>query len=333
MATLATDRALLLLGVPGTAKSWVSEHLAAAISGDSTLLVQGTAGHRRGGHPLRLELRPAAGRGSERRGPGAVPGDDRDAARRHRPHRGADPDSGRRAGRPDHRAVGEDAAGPGARQRGAGAQGIQRDRHRQRPRQGGQRSVVRTASPVQHRGAAAAAERGGRGRDRHRPSRTSWHRAGTARGARRLEEIRRVVTVFRELRSGSPPTAGRSSSRRRARFRRPRRSRWSPAASLCPRTSATACSGPPTSPPARGRGHQGPGGRPGGVERVPRGGCARTRGWADFYRPAASRDRDESSRSPGAADPPLQVFGIRHHGPGSASSLRRRSTNSSPTRS
>ncbi len=43
-ATLATDRALLLLGVPGTAKTWVSEHLTAAISGDSTLLVQGTAG-------------------------------------------------------------------------------------------------------------------------------------------------------------------------------------------------------------------------------------------------------------------------------------------------
>ena len=36
--------ALLLLGVPGTAKSWLSEHLAAAISGDSTLMVQGTAG-------------------------------------------------------------------------------------------------------------------------------------------------------------------------------------------------------------------------------------------------------------------------------------------------
>lgn len=44
IATLATDRALLLLGVPGTAKTWVSEHLAAAISGDSALLVQGTAG-------------------------------------------------------------------------------------------------------------------------------------------------------------------------------------------------------------------------------------------------------------------------------------------------
>ena len=44
VSTLVTDRALLLLGVPGTAKTWVSEHLAAAVSGDSTLLVQGTAG-------------------------------------------------------------------------------------------------------------------------------------------------------------------------------------------------------------------------------------------------------------------------------------------------
>lgn len=44
VATLATDRALLLLGSPGTAKSWVSEHLAAAVAGDSTLVIQGTAG-------------------------------------------------------------------------------------------------------------------------------------------------------------------------------------------------------------------------------------------------------------------------------------------------
>jgi len=44
VASLATDRALLLLGVPGTAKTWVSEHLAAAVSGDSTLVVQGTSG-------------------------------------------------------------------------------------------------------------------------------------------------------------------------------------------------------------------------------------------------------------------------------------------------
>jgi MoxR-like ATPase len=44
ISTLATDRALLLIGVPGTAKTWVSEHLTAAICGDSTLLIQGTAG-------------------------------------------------------------------------------------------------------------------------------------------------------------------------------------------------------------------------------------------------------------------------------------------------
>lgn len=44
VATLTTDRALLLYGLPGTAKSWVSEHLSAAISGDSTMIIQGTAG-------------------------------------------------------------------------------------------------------------------------------------------------------------------------------------------------------------------------------------------------------------------------------------------------
>ncbi len=44
IATLATDRALLLLGVPGTAKSWVSEHLTAAICGNSTQVIQCTAG-------------------------------------------------------------------------------------------------------------------------------------------------------------------------------------------------------------------------------------------------------------------------------------------------
>jgi MoxR-like ATPase len=44
IATLASDRALMLLGEPGTAKSWLSEHLAAAISGTSQLIVQGTAG-------------------------------------------------------------------------------------------------------------------------------------------------------------------------------------------------------------------------------------------------------------------------------------------------
>ncbi len=41
---LASNRALLLVGEPGTAKSWLSELLSAAISGTSRLLVQGTAG-------------------------------------------------------------------------------------------------------------------------------------------------------------------------------------------------------------------------------------------------------------------------------------------------
>ena len=34
----------MLVGEPGTAKSWLSEHLAAAISGTLALIVQGTAG-------------------------------------------------------------------------------------------------------------------------------------------------------------------------------------------------------------------------------------------------------------------------------------------------
>lgn len=44
IVTLASDRGLLLIGEPGTAKSWLSEHLAAAVCGDSMLSVQGTAG-------------------------------------------------------------------------------------------------------------------------------------------------------------------------------------------------------------------------------------------------------------------------------------------------
>ena len=44
ISTLVTDRALVLIGEPGTAKSWLSEHLAAAINADSAKVVQGTAG-------------------------------------------------------------------------------------------------------------------------------------------------------------------------------------------------------------------------------------------------------------------------------------------------
>lgn len=44
IATLLTDRALLLIGEPGTAKSWLSENLTAAIHGSSSKVIQGTAG-------------------------------------------------------------------------------------------------------------------------------------------------------------------------------------------------------------------------------------------------------------------------------------------------
>ncbi|MFC5702560.1 AAA family ATPase [Cohnella faecalis] len=44
IATLLTDRSLLLIGEPGTAKSWLSENLTAAIHGDSSKVIQGTAG-------------------------------------------------------------------------------------------------------------------------------------------------------------------------------------------------------------------------------------------------------------------------------------------------
>ena len=44
IVSLATNRGLMMIGEPGTAKSYLSELLAAAISGDSTLTIQGSAG-------------------------------------------------------------------------------------------------------------------------------------------------------------------------------------------------------------------------------------------------------------------------------------------------
>jgi MoxR-like ATPase len=44
VVALATNRGLMLIGEPGTAKTWLSELIAAAVSGDSTLTIQGSAG-------------------------------------------------------------------------------------------------------------------------------------------------------------------------------------------------------------------------------------------------------------------------------------------------
>lgn len=44
IVALATNRGLMMIGEPGTAKSYLSELLAAAISGESTLTIQGSAG-------------------------------------------------------------------------------------------------------------------------------------------------------------------------------------------------------------------------------------------------------------------------------------------------
>lgn len=93
VATLATDRALLLLGVPGTAKSWVSEHRGGGGLGRLDAAGAGHRGHRRGGRALRLELRPPARGGTLGGGAGALADHDRDGAWRHRPGRGTHPDA------------------------------------------------------------------------------------------------------------------------------------------------------------------------------------------------------------------------------------------------
>ena len=62
IVTLMSNRGLLLVGEPGTAKSMLSELLAAAISGDSTCTVQGTSGTTEDQITYSLELRAAARR-------------------------------------------------------------------------------------------------------------------------------------------------------------------------------------------------------------------------------------------------------------------------------
>ena len=142
---------------------------------DQRLVDAGRAGH--GGHAggvaaLRLELRPAAGRGARRAaGAGPQPGDAGDGDRSARARRGAHPDPRRRAGRPHHDPLGEEPADPRARLRGPGQARLQRHRDREQPRQGRQRAVLGPAPALQHRRAAAAGHPRAGGGDRPHPRR------------------------------------------------------------------------------------------------------------------------------------------------------------------
>ena len=102
IATLATDRALLLIGEPGTAKSWLSEHLAAAICNDSPAPRAGHGGHHRGADSLYLELRAAARGGAEPEGARALAHSSRARAGQARSLRGDHALSLGGAGRADH---------------------------------------------------------------------------------------------------------------------------------------------------------------------------------------------------------------------------------------
>ena len=123
IATLVTDRALLLIGEPGTAKSWLSEHLAAAVNGDSTKVVQGTAGtteeHIR--YSWNYAMLIAKGPCPEA------------MVKSHRPGGGDFPLRQRGAGRAHLHSVGEAAQRPRAGAGGARRQGFLRHRHSEHP--------------------------------------------------------------------------------------------------------------------------------------------------------------------------------------------------------
>ena len=99
IATLASDRALLLVGDPGTAKSWLSEHLAAAICGTSRYLVQGTAGTTEDQVKYSWNYALLLAEGPSERAPGAQPDLPGDGRGPHRALRGAHP---LRLGDPGH---------------------------------------------------------------------------------------------------------------------------------------------------------------------------------------------------------------------------------------
>ena len=203
VATLATDRALLLLGVPGTAKSWVSEHLSAAVCGDSTLLVQGTAGTseeamRYGWNYAQL-LAHGPSRDALTASPMMTAMTDGKIARIEELTRiPADVQdtlitilSEKTLPIPE---LGDEVQAV----KGFTVIATANDRDR-----GVNELSIGAAAPVQHGRAAAAGQRRGRGA---RSSRSGSPRSAAGWSCREIpaaaEEIRRVVTVFRELRSG-----------------------------------------------------------------------------------------------------------------------------------
>ena len=317
VATLATDRALLLLGVPGTAKTWVCR---APRGRDLRRLDAARAGHGRA-RPRRRSATAGTTRGCSPRGR---------RARRSSPARScARWRTGKIARVEELTRIPSDVQDalitilsektlpiPELDDEVQAAQGLQRDRDRQQPRPRRQRAVERAASAASTRSCCPLPADDGRGgRDRQqRARRGARPRARAAGRAPGLEEIRRVVTIFRELRGGvtadgktklkSP--SGHALDRRgdlgrdqRAGARRALRRRRHAA--------------PATSPPASSARRQGPGPGPRRLARVPRDGRQGARG-LEGPLPRLPR-RSAVDRRP--------VFGIRHHGPGSARGLVR----------
>ena len=293
VATLATDRALLLLGVPGTAKTWVSEHLAAAISGDSTLLVQGTAGTteetlRYGWNYARLL---AEGPSEAALVPSPVYRAMRAGSPRAR--RGADPDAVRGAGRARHDPVREGRCRcPSSTPRWRPSRGFNliatandRDRGINELSSALRRRFNTVVLPlpataeeemaiVARRVAELGAALGAARRCRPPPTRSAASSRSSASCA-----------------TASPPTGARASRCRPARCRRPRRSRSSPTAWRSPPTSATARCGRRRRRRHRRRRRPRPGARRRRLARVPRGGGRATAtAGATSTTPAATLD-------------------------------------------